>query len=63
MKHPTIHIANQNPWHADTVQELLEVLQLAKATINRLHRHAPGSAKGTLDVIDKTIAKTKERVI
>jgi hypothetical protein len=30
---------------------LRNALELAEATINRLHRHAPGSATGTLDVI------------
>lgn len=41
--------------------ELLNALQLAQATIERLHRHAPGSAKGTLDVITAAIAKAEDR--
>ncbi len=31
--------------------ELANALELAQATIERLQRHAPGSANGTLDVI------------
>ncbi len=37
--------------------ELLNALELAQATIERLHRHAPGSAQGTLDVIGYAISK------
>lgn len=39
--------------------ELLQALELAKATIERLHRHAPNSAKGTLDVVSSAIAKAQ----
>lgn len=35
--------------------ELLNALELAEATIQRLHRHAPWSANGTLDVIHKAL--------
>ena len=36
---------------------LLNALEVAEATINRLERHAPGSANGTLDVIRAAIAE------
>lgn len=35
---------------------LLEALTLAKATIERLQRHAPNTAKGTIDVIELAIS-------
>ena len=35
---------------------LLNALEVAEATINRLERHAPGSANGTLNVIRTAIA-------
>lgn len=35
--------------------ELLNALILAEATIERLQRHAPGTANGTLDVIRNAI--------
>lgn len=37
--------------------ELLNALEVAQATIERLHRHAPGSANGTLGLIKDAIAK------
>lgn len=37
--------------------DMLNALQIAKATIERLERHAPGSANGTLDVINAAITK------
>lgn len=41
------------------VSDLVQALEIAKATIERLQRHAPGSAQGTLSVIDKAIALSK----
>ncbi len=38
---------------------LCDALELAKATIERLERHAPGSARGTLDVVNAAIARAK----
>jgi hypothetical protein len=35
---------------------MLEALELAQATVERLVRHAPGSATGTLDVVRNAIA-------
>ena len=42
---------------------LLAALELAEATINRLHRHAPGSAQGTLDVIHAAIAAVEKEAV
>jgi chromosome segregation ATPase len=39
---------------------LRETLELAEATINRLHRHAPGSATGTLDCIRAALARCEK---
>ena len=39
--------------------KLLNAVELAVATIERLHRHAPGSANGTLDVLRATIGRAK----
>jgi len=39
--------------------EMQNALELAVATINRLHRHAPNSANGTLDTLNQSIAKAK----
>lgn len=39
---------------------LRETLELAEATINRLHRHAPGSATGTLDCIRSALAAAEK---
>lgn len=36
---------------------MYEALSMAQATIERLQRHAPGSALGTLDVISKALAQ------
>lgn len=36
---------------------LYDALEMAQATIERLQRHAPGSADGTLDVIRKALTK------
>lgn len=44
----------------DAHDDLLNALEIAEATINRLERHAPGSAKGTLDVIHAATAKATE---
>ena len=41
--------------------DLLNALQLAVATIERLERHAPNSANGTLDVAKAAIAKAEDR--
>ncbi len=51
------------PQHAN-VQELLVALELAKATIERLTpQHGPfNSSQGTLDVINKAIAKAEGRL-
>ena len=38
---------------------MLDALELAQATVERLQRHAPGSANGTLDVVRAAIAKAK----
>ena len=43
------------------IAELLAALQLAYATIVRLERHAPGTAKGTRDVMDTAIAAAEGR--
>lgn len=37
--------------------EWREALEMASATIERLHRHAAGSAQGTLDVISKVLGR------
>lgn len=42
-----------------TSPKLLDALKLAEATIERLHRHAPGSANGTLDVIRLALAEAE----
>ena len=38
---------------------MYEALSMAQATIERLQRHAPGSAIGTLDVIKAAIAQAE----
>jgi hypothetical protein len=39
--------------------DLLNALEIAVATIQRLERHAPGSQNGTLDVARAAIAKAR----
>lgn len=41
----------------EAAPDLLNALSMAQATIERLERHAPGSANGTLDVVRAAIAK------
>ena len=52
--------------HAGEILQLAaaspDLLKLAEATIQRLERHAPGTANGTLDVIRGAIAKSKGRL-
>lgn len=43
----------------ETRDDLINALNVAAATIERLQQHAPGSAIGTLDVIRNTIARAK----
>ena len=40
--------------------ELLNALEVAQATIERLERHAPGSANGTLGVVKAAVAKATQ---
>lgn len=45
-------------WPVEAEQSpIVSALELAQATIERLQRHAPGSANGTLDVLKATISK------
>lgn len=43
----------------NAAKDMLTALTLAQATIERLQRHAPGSAVGTLDVIKAAVRKAE----
>jgi hypothetical protein len=48
--------AERDHYHAQA-DKLAEALSMATATIERLQRHAPGSAQGTLDVAEQALAE------
>jgi hypothetical protein len=47
----------------NSFEAMRNALTVASATIDRLHRHAPCSAKGTLDVIANALAQAEGKAV
>lgn len=61
-QHLAREIDQSNARLISAAPDLLQALEMAVATIERLQRHAPNSAIGTLGVADAAIAKAKGKV-